>query len=125
MLPMTIRPSTRPTMRTDRRRWSSVSISCRQKGWPPVCRTSRPTAGVFMRWAGPCGPWPGRMRRSGWWTNACSWRQKDIEPMYRHNLHIHFVGIGGIGMSGIAELLLFIFNATSYATLVPILCPNK
>lgn len=26
--------------------------------------------------------------------------------MYRHNLHIHFVGIGGIGMSGIAELLL-------------------
>ena len=26
--------------------------------------------------------------------------------MYRKNYHIHFVGIGGIGMSGIAELLL-------------------
>src|SRR6056300_1145631 len=26
--------------------------------------------------------------------------------MYRKNKHIHFVGIGGIGMSGIAELLL-------------------
>ena len=26
--------------------------------------------------------------------------------MYRHNQRIHFVGIGGIGMSGIAELLL-------------------
>ncbi len=26
--------------------------------------------------------------------------------MYKKNLHIHFVGIGGIGMSGIAELLL-------------------
>lgn len=26
--------------------------------------------------------------------------------MYRQNQHIHFVGIGGIGMSGIAELLL-------------------
>ena len=26
--------------------------------------------------------------------------------MYRQNKHIHFVGIGGIGMSGIAELLL-------------------
>ncbi|HBH31474.1 MAG TPA: UDP-N-acetylmuramate--L-alanine ligase, partial [Desulfofustis sp.] len=25
--------------------------------------------------------------------------------MYRKNQHIHFVGIGGIGMSGIAELL--------------------
>ena len=26
--------------------------------------------------------------------------------MYKKNKHIHFVGIGGIGMSGIAELLL-------------------
>ena len=26
--------------------------------------------------------------------------------MYRKQYHIHFVGIGGIGMSGIAELLL-------------------
>ncbi|WP_321495525.1 UDP-N-acetylmuramate--L-alanine ligase [uncultured Desulfobacter sp.] len=26
--------------------------------------------------------------------------------MYQHDYHIHFVGIGGIGMSGIAELLL-------------------
>ena len=26
--------------------------------------------------------------------------------MYKKNHHIHFVGIGGIGMSGIAELLL-------------------
>jgi len=26
--------------------------------------------------------------------------------MYRKTKHIHFVGIGGIGMSGIAELLL-------------------
>lgn len=26
--------------------------------------------------------------------------------MYRKKYHIHFVGIGGIGMSGIAELLL-------------------
>ncbi|NOX24937.1 MAG: UDP-N-acetylmuramate--L-alanine ligase, partial [Deltaproteobacteria bacterium] len=26
--------------------------------------------------------------------------------MYNKNKHIHFVGIGGIGMSGIAELLL-------------------
>jgi UDP-N-acetylmuramate--alanine ligase len=26
--------------------------------------------------------------------------------MYRKGKHIHFVGIGGIGMSGIAELLL-------------------
>jgi UDP-N-acetylmuramate--alanine ligase len=26
--------------------------------------------------------------------------------MYQKNYHIHFVGIGGIGMSGIAELLL-------------------
>ena len=26
--------------------------------------------------------------------------------MYRKSKHIHFVGIGGIGMSGIAELLL-------------------
>ena len=26
--------------------------------------------------------------------------------MYQHKYHIHFVGIGGIGMSGIAELLL-------------------
>ncbi len=26
--------------------------------------------------------------------------------MYHKNKHIHFVGIGGIGMSGIAELLL-------------------
>ena len=26
--------------------------------------------------------------------------------MYKHSYHIHFVGIGGIGMSGIAELLL-------------------
>ena len=26
--------------------------------------------------------------------------------MYRQTQHIHFVGIGGIGMSGIAELLL-------------------
>ncbi|MDZ7642401.1 MAG: UDP-N-acetylmuramate--L-alanine ligase [Desulfurivibrio sp.] len=26
--------------------------------------------------------------------------------MYKRNLHIHFVGIGGIGMSGIAEVLL-------------------
>ncbi len=26
--------------------------------------------------------------------------------MYQKNNHIHFVGIGGIGMSGIAELLL-------------------
>ena len=26
--------------------------------------------------------------------------------MYRKGLRIHFVGIGGIGMSGIAELLL-------------------
>ncbi|HSL41554.1 MAG TPA: Mur ligase domain-containing protein, partial [Desulforhopalus sp.] len=26
--------------------------------------------------------------------------------MYRRTRHIHFVGIGGIGMSGIAELLL-------------------
>ena len=26
--------------------------------------------------------------------------------MYKKNQHIHFVGIGGIGMSGIAELLL-------------------
>ncbi len=26
--------------------------------------------------------------------------------MYQHNYHIHFVGIGGIGMSGIASLLL-------------------
>jgi len=28
------------------------------------------------------------------------------ELMYRKTKHIHFVGIGGIGMSGIAELLL-------------------
>ena len=26
--------------------------------------------------------------------------------MYQKNYHIHFVGIGGIGMSGIAELLI-------------------
>ncbi len=26
--------------------------------------------------------------------------------MYRKKYHIHFVGIGGIGMSGIAEVLL-------------------
>jgi UDP-N-acetylmuramate--alanine ligase len=26
--------------------------------------------------------------------------------MYQKKYHIHFVGIGGIGMSGIAELLL-------------------
>jgi UDP-N-acetylmuramate--alanine ligase len=26
--------------------------------------------------------------------------------MYKRSYHIHFVGIGGIGMSGIAELLL-------------------
>ena len=26
--------------------------------------------------------------------------------MYKKTKHIHFVGIGGIGMSGIAELLL-------------------
>ncbi|MCP4718217.1 MAG: hypothetical protein GY860_02065, partial [Desulfobacteraceae bacterium] len=26
--------------------------------------------------------------------------------MYQSNYHIHFVGIGGIGMSGIAELLI-------------------
>ncbi len=26
--------------------------------------------------------------------------------MYRKSKHIHFVGIGGIGMSGIAELLI-------------------
>jgi UDP-N-acetylmuramate--alanine ligase len=28
--------------------------------------------------------------------------------MYKKNKHIHFVGIGGIGMSGIAELLLYL-----------------
>jgi len=31
---------------------------------------------------------------------------KESEGMYKKNQHIHFVGIGGIGMSGIAELLV-------------------
>ena len=26
--------------------------------------------------------------------------------MYNHNLHVHFIGIGGVGMAGIAEVLL-------------------
>ncbi|CAG37626.1 UDP-N-acetylmuramate--L-alanine ligase [Desulfotalea psychrophila] len=33
--------------------------------------------------------------------------------MYRENHHIHFVGIGGIGMSGIAELLLHLGYSVS------------
>ena len=35
--------------------------------------------------------------------------------MYRKTKQIHFVGIGGIGMSGIAELLLNERDAGSFA----------
>jgi UDP-N-acetylmuramate--alanine ligase len=30
-----------------------------------------------------------------------------LEPMYRKKLHLHFIGIGGIGMSGIAKILKY------------------
>ncbi|MGD8773717.1 MAG: Mur ligase domain-containing protein, partial [Syntrophobacterales bacterium] len=33
--------------------------------------------------------------------------------MYKRSYHIHFIGIGGIGMSGIAELLLNIGHRVS------------
>ncbi|MDY0390920.1 MAG: UDP-N-acetylmuramate--L-alanine ligase [Desulfobulbus oligotrophicus] len=56
------------------------------------------------------------MQQTGSWTNVFdSWRKRDEKIdflleigafMYRKTKHIHFVGIGGIGMSGIAELLL-------------------
>ena len=38
--------------------------------------------------------------------------------MYQKNYHIHFVGIGGIGMSGIAELLINLGYRVSGSDLV-------
>ncbi|MCF8081445.1 MAG: UDP-N-acetylmuramate--L-alanine ligase, partial [Desulfobacterales bacterium] len=38
--------------------------------------------------------------------------------MYQKQYHIHFVGIGGIGMSGIAELLLNLGYTVSGSDLV-------
>ncbi len=32
--------------------------------------------------------------------------KRDLERMFRRIQHVHFVGIGGIGMSGIAEVLI-------------------
>lgn len=29
-----------------------------------------------------------------------------LKPMYNHNQHLHFIGLGGVGMAGIAEILL-------------------
>src|SRR5512134_4007317 len=82
-------------MRSRRRRRSSrrcpAGKRTRRPGRP---RGRRPS--VF--------PGPGRRRRSSGRRSARSGRKADA--MYRKGLRIHFVGIGGIGMSGIAELLL-------------------
>jgi hypothetical protein len=48
--------------------------------------------------------WPGRVPLRAWPTN----RDKLVKaprPMKHAVKHIHFVGIGGAGMSGIAEIL--------------------
>src|SRR2546429_5810328 len=53
-----------------------------------------------------CPP-PSAARRSScrWSRPACSSTSRRT-PMYKRYRHIHFVGIGGVGMSGIAEILV-------------------
>ena len=48
--------------------------------------------------------WPGPMRRRASSTASSSWRAAGNGVLGRTR-HVHFVGVGGIGMSGIAELL--------------------
>src|SRR5215470_1495184 len=48
------------------------------------------------------------MPRRGCWKSVCKWWGRGVEmsPLYKTSRHIHFVGIGGVGMSGIAQVLL-------------------
>src|SRR5206468_9771416 len=72
--------------------------------------------GASRRWNDPRCPWPGRTprRASRTWSRRC-WREPHERGlareakalvMLRKTRRIHFVGIGGIGMSGIAEVLI-------------------
>src|SRR5512143_3261452 len=49
---------------------------------------------------------PVRLRSRGWIIRQPRKLRGFVEPMFKKIKHIHFVGIGGMGMSGIAEVLL-------------------
>ena len=63
-----------------------------------------------------------RSNASSIWPNAPS--QKDEARVFKRIKHVHFVGIGGIGMSGIAEVLLNLGYQVSGSDLRPLRLRN-
>src|ERR1700693_284535 len=92
--------------------WTSRSLpACMRNAasdWPgpsPNCSTMKPGA---RAWRTPRVCWPWTMRRSVWrdfWNNMGN-RQQLIDFLGGAARRVHFVGIGGSGMSGLARLLL-------------------
>src|SRR5262249_46087443 len=55
-----------------------------------------------------------------WLENERDWLENDSEmsPLFKKSRHVHFVGIGGVGMSGIAEVLLHLQHHVSGSDVV-------
>src|SRR6186713_1826251 len=74
----------------------------RENGWRGRSRTCSRMFRAWNNWSAARRRWPCSMPKRASWT----WRRRRFNPMFKRIKHVHFVGIGGIGMSGIAEVLL-------------------
>ena len=101
-------PRTTTRRRTPERSRRSTRPACWRRRRSRASRSPAPSASSWTRprrsrrWARRRAAWGGPMPPPGSRT-CCSVREA---PVLRRFQHVHFVGIGGTGMSGIAEVLL-------------------